>query len=115
MDLGATICTASSPQCGACPLQTMCPSANKMVPRKPRRIAIEPSRKWIPNRIYRGKAIDILRDLRVGESIHTSLLARKIKKDYSKADQRWFFLLIKGLERDGLVCLRGKTKFSLPD
>ncbi len=31
MDLGATICTARAPQCGACPLMHLCPSSHRVV------------------------------------------------------------------------------------
>jgi A/G-specific adenine glycosylase len=114
MDLGATICTSAAPRCGVCPLQKLCPSAHRREPRKAKRASTEPNRNGIPNRIFRGKAIEVLRDLKAGESIRTSLLAKKIKIDFSGADRRWFDFLIKGLERDGLVSLRGKTRISLP-
>ena len=115
MDLGALVCTADSPRCGVCPLQRICPSAHRRQQRKPQRATAEPGREGIPNRIYRGRAIEILRDLKAGKTMHTSMLAKKVKEDYSSADRRWFSLLIKGLERDGLVRLRGKTQISLPE
>lgn len=115
MDLGATICTAARPRCPECPLFTLCPSASKQ-PRKPaHRTSSEPGRNGIPNRIYRGKAVEILRDLRPGTSMSSSSLARRILSGYGERDERWFHALLKGLERDGLVRLRGRSRISLPE
>ena len=51
MDLGATICTARKPDCMACPLQDLCPSAGQMeeaVRKQPkeRKLRGEPLRIW---------------------------------------------------------------------
>jgi A/G-specific adenine glycosylase len=69
MDLGATICVASTPRCDHCPLKAFCPSAHR-VPRVKRRPAkSEPGRRGIPNRIYRGRVVEALRSLKRGESM----------------------------------------------
>ena len=54
MDLGAQICTARRPDCMACPLQELCPSAGKMeeaVRKKPK----ERQLRGEPLRIWRGR------------------------------------------------------------
>jgi A/G-specific adenine glycosylase len=115
MDLGATICTAARPRCEICPLKLLCPSAHSKPRKVSRRSRREPGRNGIPNRIYRGKAIEILRDLRPGESMNSSSLARKVLGGYSGEDRRWFLALLRSLERDGLVRMRGRARISLPE
>jgi A/G-specific adenine glycosylase len=115
MDLGATICTAAKPKCDACPLRTSCPSAFKKSRQNSNRSRNEPGRGGVPNRIYRGRAVEVLRNLRPGGWMTSSQLARKIKSDFNGQDQRWFISLLRGLERDGLVRGRGRSRISLPD
>jgi hypothetical protein len=45
----------------------------------------------------------------------SSSLARKILIGYNERDHRWFLALLKGLEHDGLVRMRGRTRVSLPE
>ena len=115
MDLGAAICIAAIPRCELCPLKRLCPSAHMKRPRAARPLRREPGRYGIPNRIYRGKAIEVLRDLKPGGSITSSALARRIMPEYTERDRQWHILLLQNLERDGLVKLRGRTRISLPD
>jgi A/G-specific adenine glycosylase len=115
MDLGATICTAARPRCESCPLKSLCPSAHKRPHPAPRLSRSEPGRNGIPNRIHRGKTIEVLRDLRPGTSITPTSLARQILIGYSERDRHWFLTLIKGLERDGLIKLKGRSRISLPE
>ena len=115
MDLGATICTASAPKCDKCPLSTKCPSAFKPARRGSTRSTPEPGRGGIPNRIYRGRAVEALRNLKRGERITPMRLARSIKPDFRRRDRRWFDLLVRGLERDGLLLIKTRRTISLPD
>ena len=115
MDLGSTICTASAPKCGECPLCTKCPSAFKPVRRTSSRSKSEPGRGGVPNRIYRGRAVEALRNLRRGDRMTSAQLARSIKPDFQRRDRRWFDLLVRGLERDGLIQIRSRQRISLPD
>jgi A/G-specific adenine glycosylase len=113
MDIGSTICTAAKPKCNDCPLRTLCPSAHKTSRQNSSRSRSEPGRGGIPNRVYRGRAIEVLRNLRPGGWITSSHLARSIKNDFSVKDQGWFNSLLRALERDGLI--RGRNRISLPD
>lgn len=115
MDLGAAICMAAIPRCELCPLKRLCPSAHMMRQRAARAPKREPGRHGIPNRMYRGKTIEVLRDLKPGRSITSSALARRIMPEYTERDRRWYIVLLQKLERDGLVKLRGRTRISLPD
>jgi len=115
MDLGATICTAAHPRCNLCPLADLCPSAHQVRRRKPAVTKSEPGRGGIPNRIYRGRTIQALRELKTREVMTSSALARKIKPDFKSVDRRWFESLLRGLEKDGLVRINTRNKVSLPD
>ncbi len=67
MDIGATICKAGRPMCAACPMKALCRSYPRILKMK-----TLPSQKTarkehvdalgIPNRIYRGRVIEALRD-----------------------------------------------------
>jgi A/G-specific adenine glycosylase len=115
MDLGATTCTAAKPRCIVCPLSELCPSAHKVPLAKNHVRRLEPGRNGIPNRIYRGRIVEVLRNLRPGSAIASSVLARAVKADLTTRDRRWFEALLRSLEQDGLVRRRGGTRVSLPD
>ena len=118
MDLGSTICTARTPKCGICPLKNQCPSAHNIRDAKSTVTTREPGRDGTPNRIFRGRVVEALRNLDGQKSIPVKILARKVKSDYSRNDGRWFTGLLRNLERDGLVKLRTSAstlRASLPD
>jgi A/G-specific adenine glycosylase len=120
MDLGATICTARRPLCAACPVSSGCLSAfsldgNQVVGRRTRR---EPSHNGIPNRVYRGRIVEVLRGRngRICMGLHD--LGRRIKTPFRKSEEKWLHTIVHGLERDGLVKiitnLPGEAQVSLP-
>ena len=115
MDLGATVCTAAQPKCDFCPLIELCPSAHKVRRRKAGTTKPEPGRGGIPNRIYRGRTIQALRELKTLEGLTPSALARRIKPDFKSIDRRWFEALLRGLQKDGLVHIRAGKGISLPE
>jgi A/G-specific adenine glycosylase len=115
MDLGATICTAAQPRCNLCPLLAVCPSAHKVRRTKAGITKPEPGRDGIPNRIYRGRTIQALRELKRLEGLTLSALARRIKSDFKPTDRRWFEALLRGLQKDGLIHIRAGKRISLPE
>lgn len=115
MDLGATICTAARPKCGLCPLVKLCPSAHQVQGRKPGPAKSEQGRDGTPNRIYRGRTIQALRELRTRETMTFFALARKTKPDFKWVDRRWFASLLRDLQKDGLIHLRAGNRISLPE
>lgn len=106
MDLGATICTALSPKCGVCPISNYCPSAfkNHKVDRQQK--LPEPSRDGVPNRIYRGRIVDVLRNSGPNRFISLNRIGRQIKGSFSTRDEGWLSGLVRDLEQDGLVTLK---------
>lgn len=109
MDLGATVCTASNPRCDLCPLSRSCPSSFRV---KPTRSVVrrEPGQDGIPNRIYRGRVIELLRNLNGTRFISAKAVGKSIKSTYTRRDRIWLSRLLGSLEEDGLVALRKKRQ-----
>ncbi len=105
MDLGATICTAKAPRCDTCPAISVCASWKSMRPAAAPVSRKERSFNGIPNRMYRGRIIEVLRGSR--RSMTVADVAERIYKGFSKKHERWLTSLISGLERDGLVTTIG--------
>ncbi len=108
MDLGATICTARSPRCDACPVLQVCRSGNAMRRRHRPGVKREPSRNGVPNRVYRGRIVDTLRSTRTGVSVLR--LGRLIAPDFRRSDLPWLHALITALASDGLVKVRRRSR-----
>lgn len=107
MDLGATLCTARAPRCAACPLTALCPSRTTMsgaAPTEPKR---EPSRRGIPDRIHRGRIVERLRTAANGRGLKVRSLGPMVLDGFTARDHTWLIRLLRALERDGLVRIRG--------
>lgn len=103
MELGALICVSASPSCSQCPLRTVCPSAFTVRPVRRKSSLKEPGRDGTPNRIYRGRIIEALRNLGGRRSISSEKLGRHVKAHFVPRDRAWFDAILLGLERDGLI------------
>lgn len=107
MDLGATICTARSPQCMACPLTSICPSSNTM------REAVrakkkEPSFRGLPNRIWRGRVVEALRSPVHADGMGMrTLFTRITATPPSDDDMQWFGTIVDALRKDGMIVVEG--------
>lgn len=102
MELGATVCTSARPACVRCPVVQLCPSAFVPVRRKAGTRKTEPGRDGVPNRIYRGRIIELLRRS-PGTGSGVSEIGKRIKNGYSERDRKWLLRILEKLERDGLV------------
>jgi A/G-specific adenine glycosylase len=114
MDFGATICTAIRPRCADCPLVDLCPSAHRVRRRSPAAAIPEPGRDGVPNRIYRGRIVQVLRELGSGKTIGIHALGKNIRPEFIVADEPWLRSLIHGLQNDGLLQIHAGNKISLP-
>ena len=118
MDLGATICTSSNPQCSRCPLQDVCETYAEMsqyslfpsgtVLRQLRKVAEkkEPYQNQpftSTNRYFRGRIVDHLCSLPEGQRIPLTSLGPKIKQEFREDDLIWLQHLVEKLAKDGLV------------
>jgi A/G-specific adenine glycosylase len=116
MDLGATVCTSTNPQCTRCPLQEICKAYAEMgqhslfpsgiVLRQLRKVAEKKASYQtftITNRYFRGRIVDLLRTVPTGERISLATLGPKIKSAFCDDDLAWLQKIVLGLAKYGLV------------
>lgn len=118
MELGALICTAASPVCWRCPLQEHCAdyaarrNADEQVleqvvyqPPQPRRKVAETREQPFAgsSRFYRGRVIEVLRQLPPGQALGLIELGRLVKEPFEQTELAWLQKLVDGLARDGLL------------
>lgn len=108
MDLGAAVCTARAPRCPECPLRTVCRSYPGILSlrRPPGRKAARTERtdeRGLPDRIYRGRIVDLLRQ----RPRRLTELGPLIKEGFSAKDRAWLLAIVARLEKDGLVAAAG--------
>lgn len=118
MDLGATTCSAASPRCEQCPLQTVCRACAEMsqhslfpsgvVLRQVRKVAekkagYQSTPFTSTNRYFRGRIIDVLRSQPAYSPISLVMLGAQIKPEFSESDLPWLQKLVEGLAKDGLL------------
>lgn len=118
MDLGGTLCTASKPKCGECPARISCPSAFRAQRIRLDKQKSERERNGIPNRLYRGRIVETLRNLNGQRSISARALGKHIASDFRASDNGWLRKLLDSLRLDGLITVtRRKSELfiSLPE
>lgn len=118
MDLGARICTSTTPRCSLCPSQETCQAYRDMsqhslfpsgaVLRQLRKVAEKKSTYHSKpftstNRYFRGRIVDVLRSLPATERLPLTLLGPKIKPEFSLEDLPWLQGIVEGLAKDGLL------------
>jgi hypothetical protein len=88
----------------------------KKAPR--RKARKEPSVDGIPNWLYRGRIVEVLRNVNGRGDIGLRELGKRIKTPFKKSEEAWLRSLLRGLERDGLVKIVTRspnvTRVSLP-
>ncbi|MGB2869951.1 MAG: A/G-specific adenine glycosylase [Bacteroidota bacterium] len=118
MDLGSLVCTAANPKCVVCPISRHCPSAFNVKRAAGGKRVRESGRNGIPNRIYRGRIVETLRNISARNSISLDYLASQVKPNFTQRDRPWLSRVLAGLQKDGLVRLAGKNgrlRVALPD
>jgi len=112
MDFGSLVCTKTNPKWDICPLAKagLMKAAFKVEPQKKTQKK-EPGRlvgsKFIPNRIFRGKLIDELRDTQEGLTLEE--LGKRVCLDWSPAEHKaWLTQIMKKLQADELLMKKGK-------
>ena len=106
MDLGATICTARKPLCTSCPMADLCPSAH-VLEHAQRAKRAEPMFRGEPQRLWRGRFVNALRDAPAGLP-PSALVAAAGATRLANDEQAWFRALIDALVRDGVVERSGR-------
>ena len=107
MDAGATVCTARSPRCQECPVAGLCASRTSMIRGSTPIRSREPTFADVPYRIYRGRIVERLRSVPRGSSLRMEVLGHAIFSGFSPRNRRWLLGLLAGLEKDGLISVRG--------
>ncbi|MGH2568398.1 MAG: hypothetical protein ACRDGA_08670, partial [Bacteroidota bacterium] len=101
-----------------CPVRNLCPSAFRVGRKSMRMPRIEPSRDGLPNRLYRGRIVELLRKRRNNRALSRILLGKRVKENFSRRDLPWLQGLLRSLQRDGLVALHAgspHTRVSLAE
>ncbi len=111
MDFGAMICTGVAPKCAVCPLRDTCKAYSIIQKQGVRalkgRVVRHPqSRFHGSNRYWRGKIIEVLRDIPQRKSLSLKKLGSSIKEDFSVSDEAWLQEKFVQLEKDGLVQIK---------
>lgn len=116
MDFGSIVCTKTSPKWEVCPLTAngLMKAAYK-VPAldKKRQRKAEPGRmegaKFVPNRIFRGRIVEVLRDAEEGLSLLQ--IGPEICNDWSEEHLPWLQSLLIKLKKDDLIDTWANTYF----
>lgn len=105
MDLGAAVCTARAPRCLECPVNGHCRSAFRIRRESASLRRQEPMYRGRPRRYYRGRIIQVLRNVNLGGWISDRKLGRLVKPNFNTKELRWLTGVLRQLERDGLIVL----------
>ena len=107
MDFGSLVCTKISPAWDVCPLTIAGLNASAYkIPTQKRRTKSEPGRMvgttFIPNRIFRGRIVQFLREHTSGAKLHT--VGVNICIDWNPLDHtQWLQNILDVLIKDSLV------------
>lgn len=116
MDFGALVCTKRKPACARCPLNARCAATQTIHERlqehyehgkKRQEEGMEENGKFVPNRLFRGRIIESLRQR---EEWSFDELARAVKIDYDPLDAPWLLDLLEQLEREEYIVIRRMKK-----
>lgn len=112
MELGALVCR-TVPRCGECPVRPHCAAAPAFAAVRERGVPYRtaPRKREAPfehsARFYRGRIVEMLRASPETEPLRVAEIGRRLRLDYTDADQPWLDGLLAGLARDGLITLDG--------
>ncbi|MBM6747139.1 A/G-specific adenine glycosylase [Bifidobacterium ruminantium] len=110
MELGATVCTAKSPLCDACPIAAQCAFLRNGRPGLGERRTRPRQRFQGTDRQVRGLVLNALRGLPDGETTLDRGSVEKLWKDYVQLDK-----CIASLDEDGLIEILPGGGVRLPD
>ncbi len=108
MDFGSLVCTKNNPKWDLFPenMRAICKAYGKKMQRIQKTEKREPGRmmagRFVPNRIFRGKIIEVLRDADNG--LQPDEVGSRAIADWTMGDHRtWLDELVQGLIRDGMI------------
>ena len=107
MDFGSLVCTKRRPTCDACPLAAkgLCKSAGR-VPASVAKKKSEPGRMvgstFVPNRIFRGKVVEALREAKKGLTLDA--IGKTVCLDWNPSQHRaWLQRIVTRLAREKML------------
>lgn len=109
-DIASSIC-GKQPECEHCPLRSTCAAANAFlnktvrVPKRSVKTSQERIRagKRYPDRIYRGRILKIVQH----RPVSIASLGPLVDPTFKSKDSAWLLAMLKRMEKDGLVEVRG--------
>ncbi len=112
MELGGRYCKAGKPKCNECPVEQYCSSQQLGRMKTERRISSTKEKRWygLPNRIWRGKIVEALRNVNGQGSITLHQLGKTIKPGFTRNETIWLESLVKQLSKDGIAQLFKSNK-----
>lgn len=117
MDFGSLVCTKHNPKWDELSpgMRSVCKAYGRTIDRTKKITKKEPGRlmagKFVPNRIFRGKVIEALRDAEKGLTLEE--VGKRAIADWTMGDhQKWLDALLAALVRDRLI-RRKRTLYTL--
>ena len=111
MDFGSLVCTRDVPKCSGCPLQKSCAFFPLYTTEKEKVLFVMEKKmekgivefgRYIPNRIFRGRIVELVRR-NGGKEIAFNEFGKTIKKDYNPQEAKWLLGLCEALRKDKLI------------
>ncbi len=111
MDFGSMVCTRDAPHCHKCPLRLSChffplyqhkKEKVLFVMEKKSEPGVYEGDKFIPNRIFRGRIVEFVRN-DAGKECTIHRFGKRIKSDYTTYDKLWLLSLCQKLHEEGLI------------
>jgi A/G-specific adenine glycosylase len=101
MDLGAMICTATQPDCPACPFSRHCPSAHRLRPAPARNTGMV---RETPRRLYRGRLVEFLRK-RPGHCATAAELHQLLFPESGEEQRSRLLDILESLRKDDMIVI----------
>ncbi len=123
MDFGSAVCTSKHPRCASCPLRNGCRSKkyftqqegamNRAPTDDGRRTTRQKERihegKRLPDRIYRGRILALVRDIR---RVNEKMIGPRVDETFDRArDAKWMRAIVDRLISDGFLARKNSIVF----
>jgi len=119
MDFGSVVCMRNNPSCSACLLKSSCQffplyqnhkEGVLFVTEKKIEKGVYEMGKFIPNRIFRGRIVEFVRQ-NEGKKVTVEELGKWIKEDYTSKEREWLLRLVEKLAKEGMIHLKTENDF----
>lgn len=104
MDIGSLFCRANSTKCDLCPLSQQCNSAFSLLELKKEKKK-EPSFRGIPNRLWRGKIVELLRKTENHSASKEQIILTVFLSLDEQTEMEWFEQLLEKLKKEQIITI----------